>query len=129
MVLICGPRLATDELKVPEEIEVKGYVPALYEHFAASDLAIVQGGGTTTIELTALNRPFLYFPLAMHCEQQIHVAGRLARHQAGIKMVYSQTTANILADMVIANLGKEVNYNPIPVNGAQKATQFISELL
>jgi len=129
MVLICGPRLATDELKVPEEIEVKGYVSALYEHFAASDLAIVQGGGTTTIELTALNRPFLYFPLAMHCEQQIHVAGRLARHQAGIKMVYSQTTPGILADMVIANLGKKVNYPPISINGAEKAAQFISELI
>ncbi|MCP4611821.1 MAG: hypothetical protein GY845_24225 [Planctomycetes bacterium] len=129
MVLVCGPRLATDELKVSEDIEVKGYVPALYEHFAASDLAIVQGGGTTTIELTALNRPFLYFPLAMHCEQQIHVAGRLARHQAGIKMVYSQTTAETLANMVIANLGKEVNYSPIPVNGAEKAAQFISELI
>ena len=129
MVLICGPRLATDELKVPEEVEVKGYVPALYEHFAASDLAVVQGGGTTTIELTALKRPFLYFPLAMHCEQQIHVAGRLARHQAGIKMVYSQTAPEILADMVVANLGKKVNYLPIPVNGAEKAAQFISELI
>jgi UDP-N-acetylglucosamine:LPS N-acetylglucosamine transferase len=129
MVLICGPRLATDELKVPREIEVKGYVPALYEHFAASDLAIVQGGGTTTIELTVLNKPFLYFPLAMHCEQQIHVAGRLARHQAGIKMVYSQTTPETLANMVIANLGKEVNYPSIPVNGAEKTAQFISKLI
>ena len=129
MVLICGPRLATDELKVPEEIKVKGYVPALYEHFAASDLAIVQGGGTTTIELTALKKPFLYFPLAMHCEQQIQVAGRIARHQTGIKMIFSQTTAETLADMVIANLGKKVNYPQIPVNGAEKAAQFISELL
>jgi len=129
MVLVCGPRLATDELKVPEEIIVKGYVPALYEHFAASDLAIVQGGGTTTIELTALKKPFLYFPLAMHCEQQIQVAGRIARHQAGIKMIYSQTTAESLADTVIANLGKKVNYSSIPVNGAEKAAQFISELL
>ncbi|MHC4560237.1 MAG: glycosyltransferase, partial [Planctomycetota bacterium] len=124
MVLICGPRLATDELKVPKEVEVKGYVPALYEHFAASDLAIVQGGGTTTIELTALNRPFLYFPLAMHCEQQMHVAERLARHQAGIRMTYSQTTPETLADTAIANLGKKVNYPPISVNGAQKAAQF-----
>ncbi len=129
MVLIFGPRLSIESLVVPEEVEVRGYVPALYEHFAASDLAVVQGGGTATLELTALKRPFLYFPLAMHCEQQIHVAGRLARHQAGIKMVYSQTTPKILADMVIANLGKEVNYPRIPVNGAQKAAQFISELI
>ena len=129
MVLICGPRLATDELKVPEEVEVKGYVPALYEHFAASDLVVVQGGGTATIELTALNRPFLYFPLAMHCEQQIHVAGRLARHQAGIKKIYSQTTPETLADMMIANLDKKVNYPPIPLHGTQKAAQFISELI
>ncbi|MHC4215904.1 MAG: glycosyltransferase, partial [Planctomycetota bacterium] len=129
MVLVCGPRLSSCNLNVPKDIEVKEYVPALYEHFAASDLAIVQAGGTTTIELTALNRPFLYFPLAKHCEQQMHVAGRLARHQAGIKMVYSQTTSETLADMVISNLGKKVNYPSIPVQGAQKAVQFISKLI
>jgi len=129
MVLTCGPRLAADKLKVPQEVEVKGYVPALYEHFAASDLSVVQGGGTTTIELTALNRPFLYFPLAKHCEQQIHVAERLARHKAGSKMIYSQTTPEVLADMIIANLDKKVNYPPISLNGAQKAAQFISELI
>ena len=129
MVLICGPRLSVDSLEVPDGVEVKGYVPALYEHFAASDLAIVQAGGTTTLELTALRRPFLYFPLALHCEQMVHVAGRLARHKAGVKMVYSQTTPEILAGKVIANLGKNVDYPPIPVQGAQKAAQLICELL
>ena len=129
MVLICGPRLSVDSLDVPDGIEVKGYAPALYEHFAASDLAIVQGGGTATLELTALRRPFLYFPLANHCEQQIHVAGRLARHKAGVKMVYSQTTPEILAEKVIANLGINADYPPIPVQGAQKAARLIGELL
>jgi UDP-N-acetylglucosamine:LPS N-acetylglucosamine transferase len=129
MVLVCGPRLPVDFLEVPDGIEVKGYVPALYEHFAASDLVIIQGGGTATLELTALRRPFLYFPLANHCEQQVHVAQRLARHQAGVKMVYSQTTPEILAGQVIANLGKSVDYPPISVQGAQKAAQLIGELL
>jgi UDP-N-acetylglucosamine:LPS N-acetylglucosamine transferase len=129
MVLVCGPRLTVDSVQVPDGVEVKGYVPTLYEHFAASDLVIVQAGGTATLELTALRRPFLYFPLANHCEQQIHVADRLARHQAGIKMIYSQTTPEILAEKVIANLGKNVDYPPIPVKGAQKAAQLIGELL
>jgi len=106
-----------------------GHVTALYEHFVAGDLAIVHGGGTTALELTALRRPFLYFPLALHCEQQVHVAGRLARHKAGVKMVYSQTTPEILAEKVIANFGKNVDYPPIPVQGAQKAAQLIGELL
>ena len=46
----------------------------LYRHLAACDLAVVQGGLTTTMELTAVGRPFLYFPLANHFEQQLHVA-------------------------------------------------------
>jgi len=129
MVLVCGPRLSVDSVQVPDGVEVKGYVPALYEHFAASDLVIVQGGGTATLELTALRRPFLYFPLANHCEQQIHVAERLAGHKAGIKMVYSQTTPEILAEKVIANLGKNVDYLSIPMQGAQKAAQLILDLL
>lgn len=129
MVMVCGPRLSVDSVQVPDGIVLKGYVPALYEHFAASDLVIVQAGGTATLELTALRRPFLYFPLANHCEQQIHVAQRLARHKAGIKMIYSQTTPEILAEKVIANLGKNVDYPPIAVQGAQKAARLIGELL
>jgi UDP-N-acetylglucosamine:LPS N-acetylglucosamine transferase len=127
MVLVCGPRLSTGSLKVPEQVEVKGYVPALYEHFAASDLAIVQAGGTATLELTALRRPFLYFPLANHCEQQIHVAARLARHQAGVRMAYSKTTPENLAEKVTANLGVHVDYPPIPTDGARKAAQLITD--
>jgi UDP-N-acetylglucosamine:LPS N-acetylglucosamine transferase len=129
MVLVCGPRLPAESLEVPQGVEVRGYVPALYEHFAASDLAIVQGGGSTTLELTALRRPFLYFPLEGHCEQQIHIARRLARHQAGVKMLYSQTTPTSLAEKVISTLGKEVTYAPIPSDGAQRAAQLINQLL
>ena len=129
MVLVCGPRLSPESLKVPEEVEVRGYVPALYEHFAASDLAIVQGGGTSTLELTALKKPFIYFSLDGHFEQQVHVAGRLSRHRAGIKMIFSKTTPSSLAEQVISNLDKEVNYASKPTDGAQKAVQHIKKLL
>ena len=129
MVCVCGPRLSADSIEAPGEIDIRGYVPNLYEHFAACDLAIVQGGGSTTIELTALRRPFLYFPLDGHCEQQLYVAGRLARHQAGIKMQYSQTTPEFLAEKVISNIGREVTYPPIPTDGAHKAAELINTLL
>lgn len=129
MVFSCGPSLDLKSLDVPREIEVRGYVPELYEHFAASDLAVVVGGGTSTIELVALNRPFIYFPLEAQFDQQINIAGRLERIGAGIKMRYFQTTPEFLAEQIIANLGKEVSYPPVPIDGAKKAVQYISELI
>ena len=41
MVLVCGPRHSIEPVEVPDGIEIKGYVPSLYEHFAAGDLVIV----------------------------------------------------------------------------------------
>jgi len=130
MILVCGPRLPAESLDVPQGVEVRGYVPNLYQHFAASDLAVVQGGGTTTMELAALRRPFLYFPLEnRYSDQQCQVAVALKRHGAGINMTYSKTTPESLAEAIISNIGKEVTYAPIPTDGAQKAAQLISQLL
>jgi len=129
MVLVCGPRVPVDSIPAAEGVEVNGYVPELYKHLAAADLCIVTGGGTITLELTALQRPFLYFPLEQHFEQEIDVAMRCERHRAGIKMMYSKTTPESLAKEVVSNIGKKVNYAPIPIDGAQKAAKLISELL
>ena len=92
MLLVLGPELPVDYVKPIDGVTVKGYLPNLYRHLAAADLAIVTGGGTITLELTALQKPFLYFPLENHFEQEIAVAQRCKRHNAGIKMNYSKTT-------------------------------------
>jgi deazaflavin-dependent oxidoreductase (nitroreductase family) len=128
MVLVCGPRIDPTTIEVPPGVEVRGYVARLYEHFAASDVAIVQGGGTTTLELTALRRPFIYFPLEDHFEQNLVVAKRLARHGAGERLLYSKTTPEKLAGAVVGQLGREVNWLPIPTDGARRAAQLIHEL-
>lgn len=100
MVLVAGPRLASTELKVPKDVSVRPFVPNLYQHFAVCDLAIVQGGATSTLELTALQRPFIYFPIEGHSEQA-NVAKVLERHKAGTCMSLSQTSAVSLANKVI----------------------------
>lgn len=129
MILVCGPRLDPSSLTVPGGVEIKAFVPKLFEHFAACDLAIVQAGGTTTLELTALRRPFLYFPLEGHFEQQLHVAGRIARHGAGTKLMYSETTPEILAEKIISHIGREVTWPPIRTDGAERAARLINQLL
>ncbi len=129
MVLVGGPRISAESLVAPKGAEVRGYVPKLYEHFAAADLAIVQAGGTATLELTALRRPFIYFPLEGHSEQQVTVAGRLARHGAGVRMDLPRATPQSLALAIRANLDKPTTYPPIPADGARKAAELICGLL
>ena len=123
------PRIDPASLGAADGVEVRAFVPELYRHLAACDLAVVQGGLTTTMALAAARRPFLYFPLEGHFEQQIHVAGRLARHQAGIRMSYSETTPESLAEQIIANLGKETTWPSIDTDGAQRAARHINQLL
>ena len=69
------------------------YVHNLYRHLAACDLAVVQGGLTTSMELTAHKRPFLYFPLRHHFEQNFHVRHRLERYGAGRRMDFDDVAA------------------------------------
>ena len=131
MVLVCGPRLSPESLTIPHEdgLELRQYVPDLYEHFAACDLAIVQAGGTTTLELTALQKEFIYFPLEGHFEQEIVVSGRLERHKAGIKMLYSKTNHDILAEAIVNNINNNAHYKEVPTDGATNVAQFAHKLL
>ena len=129
MILVCGPRLKPETLDVPNGVERRSYVPRLYEHFAACDLAIVQGGGTTTLELTALRRPFLYFPLEGHFEQRSHVARRIERHGAGMRLEFKHTAPEALAAAVLAHLGTEPHYPPIATDGAQRAAEHLLRLM
>ena len=69
----------------------------LYRHLAACDLAVVQGGLTTSMELTANRRPFLYFPLRHHFEQNFHVRHRLERYGAGRCMDFETATPESIA--------------------------------
>ena len=127
MLLVCGPRLDPAQLEVPEAVETAGMVPDLWRHFAACDLAVVQGGGTTTLELEALRRPFLYFPLKGHAEQELTVGPRLARHGAGVAMTIESATPQALAEAIVENVGRPVTYPPIAADGARLAAQIIIE--
>jgi len=129
MVAVGGMLFSPESVDLPSEVTVRGYVPDLHEHYAASDLTIVVGGGTSTTELTALKIPFIYFPLERQFDQQIYIPGRLTRHRAGVRMEFYQTTPEDLAAVALENMGKEVDYADIPIDGAKKAARLIGEML
>jgi UDP-N-acetylglucosamine:LPS N-acetylglucosamine transferase len=129
MILICGPRVPSDSVQAPEGVKVVGYMPNLYRHMGAADLCIVSGGGTITLELTALKRPFLYFPLEQHFEQEVDVANRCQRHKAGFRMTCSKTTPESLSEAIVSNIGKTVDYASIPIDGSKEAAKIIWKIL
>jgi hypothetical protein len=81
------------------------------------------------MELTAARRPFLYFPLREHFEQNHHVAYRLDRHGAGRRMAYAGDGPEELAAAIAAEIGRDVEYRPVPTDGAARAASLIAELL
>lgn len=127
MVLVAGPRIDPESLNLPEGIDCRGMVPRLWRHLAACDLAVVQAGGTTTLELEALRVPFLFFPVEHQSEQEVTIANRLSRHGAGVRMRVSSTSPQDMADAMVANLGIEVSYLKIPVDGACLAARRVLE--
>jgi predicted glycosyltransferase len=129
MVVVAGPRIDPASLPHVEGLEIRAYVHELYRHLAASDLAVVQGGLTTTMELTANRRPFLYFPLRHHFEQNFHVRNRLARYDAGRCMDFEESTPDVIAEAIATEIGRDVAYRPVETDGAARAAARIAELL
>jgi predicted glycosyltransferase len=130
MIVVTGPRIDPTSLPAPSgTLEVRAYVPDLHRHLAACDLAVVQGGLTTCMELTATGRPFIYVPLRHHFEQQFHVAHRLRRHGAGRRLDYDDLTPDSLAEAIATEIGREVSYRPVPSDGAARAAALLADLL
>jgi predicted glycosyltransferase len=129
MIVVAGPRIDPASLPRLHGLEVRPYVHELYRHLAACDLAVVQGGLTTTMELTANRRPFLYFPLRHHFEQNFHVRHRLERYRAGRCMDYQLAGPAEIAAAIAAEIGREARYSPVATDGAARAAAMLAGLL
>jgi pimeloyl-ACP methyl ester carboxylesterase/predicted glycosyltransferase len=129
MIVVAGPRIDPDSLPSHAGLEVVPYVHNLYRHLAACDLAVVQGGLTTSMELTAQKRPFLYFPLRHHFEQNFHVRHRLERYGAGRRMDFDESPPELIAEAIAEEIGRDVDYRDVEVDGAARAARSLYELL
>ena len=127
MVVVTGPRIDPACLPSHGGLEVHGYVRDLYRHLAACDLGVGQGGLTTTMELAASQRPFIYLPLRHHFEQNFHVRHRLAQYGAGRYMDYEETEPETLAAAIAAEIARPVSYRPVETDGAVRAAACLAE--
>jgi UDP:flavonoid glycosyltransferase YjiC (YdhE family) len=129
MIVVTGPRLDPAAFDVPDGVEMLAFVPDLDRHLAACDLALVQGGLTTCMELAAAGTPFLYFPLKNHFEQNFHVAARLDRYDAGRRMTFAESGPDRIAEAMLDELRAPRVARPVADDGATRAAAMLAEML
>ncbi len=129
LLMVCGPRIDPKEFSGLPGVRAVGYVHDLYRTLACCDLAVVQGGLSTTMELVANRRPFIYLPLRNHFEQNFHVAHRLHRYGASPPTSYDDATPTSLAALMRERLHSRPSYRPVEAGGAARAASFIAPLL
>ena len=129
-LVVTGPRIDPASLPTTEGATVVGYVAGLYRDLAACDIAVVQGGLTTCMELTAAGTPFVYVPLRHHFEQNIHVRHRLEQYGAGRLLPYEDAAdPELLAQAVISTISAAPLYQPVESDGAVRAAGMLAGLL
>jgi predicted glycosyltransferase len=129
-LVVTGPRIDPAVLPSVDGADVRGYVPDLYLRMAAADVAVVQGGLTTTMELTAARVPFIFVPLQHHFEQNFHVRHRLESYRAGQCASYAEVCdPDWLAETLVKLLGTDVAYRPVESGGAERAAAMLAELI
>ena len=129
-LVVAGPRIDPASLPSVEGALVVGYLPRLSDHLAAADVAVVQGGLSTCMELAAAGTPFLYVPLENHFEQNIHVRHRLERYDAGRCLPYAQACDPVaLAEAVVKELTTGQRPQPVESDGASRAADLLAEML
>ena len=128
MIVVCGPRIDPAEFSPVEGMRVTGYLHEEFRTLACCDLAVVQGGLSTTMELVANRRPFIYVPLRNHFEQNRHVAHRLKRYGAPPPTDFDEATPERLAGLMRERIGSKVTYEPVEPGGAARAAALIAPL-
>ena len=129
MIVVAGPRIDVNTLPRQPGVEIHGYVPDLDRQLAACDIALVQGGLTTCMELTAANVPFLFFPLKNHFEQNVHVRHRLERYRAGRCMNYDTASPDEIAAAIVSELNRPAGFVAVETDGALRAARMIADLI
>ena len=129
MEVVCGPRIDPASIQPHDGLIVHAYVHELSRHLAACDVAVVQGGLTTCMELTAAKTPYLYFPLKRHFEQNTHVRHRLERYGGGRAMDFETATPETIGAAIADAIGQPSSAADVERDGAARAAQLIAPLI
>lgn len=127
--LVAGPNIAADDLAHLPGVTVQPFVADFPSLAAASDMALVQGGLSSCMELASLGRPFGYIPIEGHFEQQFHVHHRLARLGLGQRLAMADLSDPDRLSEALKRLSVSAPRNIEHGGGAYRAARAIAHLI
>ena len=131
MVVVTGPRIDPASVPAPRGRRGAGATsPTCTGMLAACDVAVVQGGLTTTMELTAPRPPVPLLPAAPPLRAELPRArtGSTATVRARACTTTPRHPESI-GEAIAAELDRPVAYRPVPTDGARRAAALIAELV
>ena len=122
MVVVAGPRIDPANLRAPEGVEVRAYVHELYRHLAVCDLAVVQGGLTTCMELDGEPAaiPVLSAWSSLRADLPRAPSAAAVRCR-GAAWTTSGRQALRLPRLSAQEIGRQVDYVAVETDGASRA--------
>ena len=129
MIVVAGPRIDPNRVERARRRRGGAFVPNLDRHLAACDLAVVQGGLTTCMELTAAGTPFIYFPLQQSLRAEFSrrpSPGSLSRRASDGIFEFSP---EMIAEKMVEALHAPARFEPVERGAAKRAASMIAELL
>ena len=130
-VFVTGPRSIRETLAEQPGATILGFLPDLDQHLAAADLAVVQGGLTTCMELTAQPAAVPLRAPAPPLRTDLPRASSPASATApgGISTTRRPPTGKRSATAILKEIEVEVNYRPVETGGAARAASLLAGLL
>lgn len=129
--IVTGPAIDPSDLPRDPALRYQGFVPDFPALAATCDMAIVQGGLSSCMELASLGKPFAYVPLARHFEQKVHVDHRLRHRGLGQRIDFADL-ADIerLESLILGMLRANVSPAHLESSGGARAVAAaIADLL
>ena len=101
----------------------------LYRHLAACDLAVVQGGLTTTMELTAAGGRSSTCRCATTSSRTSTSAPAGPVRRGPVPGLRPDRRPRRWPQAIAAEIGRPVSYRPVETDGAARAAALLAELI
>ena len=130
MTVVTGPRIDPASFGAPPGVDMRAFVPDLDRHLAACDLALVQGGlSTTAWSWRQRTRPSSISRCRTISSRTSTSHTGSNAYGAGRRMEFARSDPDAIAAAMVEELALPRRPRPVESDGAARAAAMLADLL